>query len=145
MNELTENMLQVATAEVLEDIGFIFTEPAELEESFGNGALHFRLSIAAEKTGHLHLSAPMEFCSELAANMLGTEPDDPDIAVRGEAALAETLNIVAGVLAERLFGAGSSIELGLPESAKNDLPSDAVRASLLDEEERRIDIAVAWQ
>jgi len=86
---------------VLETFAFTYAEPSERGEPMqaGTDLLNARITFTGATRGVLSVSAPCELCVELAANILGTDQDDPDARMRGVDALGEIANIVAGQLA----------------------------------------------
>lgn len=110
--------------EVLEKLAFMFGEPvedgqeAELQtpaEAY-LGCIRFNGS----SKGVLSLAVGTDMCIELAANMLGTDPDDPDAEQDARDALMELLNITCGNLLTTLYGVETVFELTPPEAIKID-------------------------
>jgi len=110
--EALRDALSTSTSQVLEEAAFAFTEPAEPDTpaDWPEVVLRARLTFEGESCGALSLCAPADFCAELATDMVG-EADDDEAAE----ALAELLNMVAGLTLERTFGGRCAWEIGVPE------------------------------
>jgi two-component system, chemotaxis family, chemotaxis protein CheY len=90
---------------VLETFAFSFPEPAEALEvggEFDEELVCATISFSGAVSGTLSVAAPAPLCSELAANILGLEPQDPDAMLKGPDTLGEIANIAAGHLATRI-------------------------------------------
>jgi two-component system chemotaxis response regulator CheY len=89
---------------VLETFAFAYPEFVEVSQLPDPEDDVFSASITFEGAtcGVMTISAPSALCAELAANILGTDPDDPDARLRGADTLGEIVNIAAGHLASLL-------------------------------------------
>jgi hypothetical protein len=115
---LTRELLAQVTAGILEESAFLFLEQAEEPPPFGEPVLQGRLSFCGGGfTGELILAACPQLGRTLSSSMLGIEPEEEAAARLGADALGETLNIMAGVLLERLSGGQPGWSLGLPRVA----------------------------
>ena len=72
-------------------------------------------------TGIVSLSMPAALARELAANMLGLEPEDTEAGARGRDCVGELLNMVCGNLLPRLAGAVPAFDIGAPHAVDPDL------------------------
>ena len=112
-----ELLLQVFSS-VFEGFAFMFVEQEEDLEAKGGdycikAGIEFR---SQDKSGSLEIIAPLELCSELAENILGTEIEElPDGA--GENALKEVLNVSCGYLLAEKFGTEETFDLSIPETS----------------------------
>lgn len=113
MNALTPELVREVTAKVLEDAAFIFSEPAEGGARLTEG-LEARLQFSGERSGTARLRCSPGFATELAAGLLGVEPDDAEADADQRAALGELLNMIAGLLGAELFGTELITHLGIP-------------------------------
>jgi CheY-specific phosphatase CheX len=117
MDEL-ETALAETIAEVLEQQAFMFAEPqdcAELEteaESFMSASICFTGSVNGMLEGMLTTSLGVD----LAANVLGIEPDDEQAEQLAQDALKEMLNVICGQLLTRVYGAAPIFQLSIPVS-----------------------------
>lgn len=114
MAELDAAFLADVLGRVLEEAAFVFAEPADEPEAWGGPVLSASLAFEAVQGGTLRLVATPSGAAELAANMLGIEPSDPEAAAQGLAAIAELLNVVGGAFVTRWFGTAVPSQLGLP-------------------------------
>jgi CheY-specific phosphatase CheX len=60
------------------------------------------------------LCSSVEFSETLAANLLGVEPGDDEATGKGVDAIGEILNIVAGIVMDRLATGGLEVRIGTP-------------------------------
>lgn len=120
----------------LEETAFVFAEPAPEAELEGGVATVIRFDGPA--SGRMVLASTAPFCVELAATLLGSEPDDPEAEANAGAALAELLNILAGALVHRMFGRTAVCDLGIPAPVAADeaAAAQAVVALVTDGGER---------
>ncbi len=89
---------------VLETFAYVFpeaVEPTDLPHA-GEDLVCATITFSGAVNGTMSLAAPSELCAELAANIMGTEPDDPDARLRGADTLGEIANIAAGHVATRI-------------------------------------------
>jgi len=115
-NQRASEKLQDVVIRVLEDAAFVLCEPVGEGPPWPDETVVIG-SIAISgcgRRGRLDISACDEFTRLLAANLLGVEPDDPDVSSRGEGALGELSNIVAGAFLNELFGSDTVCGIGIP-------------------------------
>ncbi len=149
-NEKTLAAIAEIAVQVLEEMTYIFAEPVGRPGGWRDELIVARLPFSKEKQGALFIAAAKDICHEITANMLGVEPDDPQIPARSPDAVGELANIIGGVLMERMYGSEGAGQLGIPEVKIMDpkeLPQpkeNDARVFFLDEEERRIDVMVVW-
>ena len=107
--------------EILEKLAYMFGEPAE-DGAFEtpHEAYVGSIKFAGHRDGELCLAVSHEMCMELAANMLGTEIDDPDAEEAAGDALKELLNVSCGNILTALYGTQPTFELSVPEARKTD-------------------------
>ncbi len=108
--------------EVLERLAFMFGEPAPKEELLQNPAEGMKVSMAfaGPMKGTLTLAVPSSMCSEIAANVLGIEPDDDLAQKQSLDALKEVLNITCGQMLTALAGTTPIFNMSLPTSLEVD-------------------------
>jgi len=104
---------------VLETFAFMAPEVVNADElpAVEGDILGASLSFSGAANGVLSIAAPSELCAEFAANVLGSDPDDPDAQIRGADTLGEIANIAAGHLVSRLVP-GLATELHPPVVSK---------------------------
>lgn len=111
--------LEAATRRVLEDAAFVFTEPVAEPidaNSWPGTVIEVQLPFTGPVGGRFVLAASAELCSELAVEMLGVEPGDPEADASSEDVLGELLNMLAGMTLEQALGNEGLWELGVPEA-----------------------------
>lgn len=106
-----------AFSDVFEKLAFMFAEPAEkaeLPDDPGDAVLA-RMRFSGHWRGTLELAVPADMCPEIAANVLGLEPDDETAETRGPDALKEVLNVTCGSILTTLAGDQPVFDLSVPE------------------------------
>lgn len=101
----------------MDTMAFIASEPAE------PGAVEcpplpvkIEMSFKGSQRGTITLVASAQFGRYMAANVIGTTPDDPETAERAPDCLKELVNVVVGALMPRLAAsADDQFELTIPE------------------------------
>jgi hypothetical protein len=116
MDERTREMAGQVLQDVLEKQAFLFVDPAEGGEAPDAGLLATSLRFAGARTGGIALAAPLELAREIAAGILGCEPDDPQAEERAGDACKEILNIACGQALTAWFGTAPIFDLGIPEA-----------------------------
>jgi len=128
MPEMTTTMMTTAAfdaivleslAEALETMAFVALMPAAEPTEPADGCV-VSIEFARPERGVLELVAPRALGTLLAANVLGTDPSDPEAVARGDDALREAVNVACGAMLRRLkdLGEGLSttgLHMGLPE------------------------------
>lgn len=117
MPEQNQQQIAEVLAEVLQNLAFMFADPAtpdELPASL-NDVLEARVSYRGSKQGTLTLLAPQALAGALAANVLGIEPDDPKAREGALDAVGELMNIAMGRLLTELEGCTAVFDLTPPE------------------------------
>ena len=109
-------------AEVLESLAFMFVDDPDEDEPFepDGGAILAVMKFTGPFNGELAIAAPDEMCPELAANVLGLEPDDEIVQANPYDALKELLNVACGNLLTAIAGDEPVFDLTPPEVAPMD-------------------------
>jgi CheY-specific phosphatase CheX len=144
--EALRDGLHEAAAEVMEDAAFVFVEPAEEPIAWKSGALDTRITLSGEVEGWIQLRALPEFGLSLAVNLLGCDDPKEEGIAPGDA-LAEMLNMVAGVTLEKWFGGGQNVRLSVPATRPSQPAQDAmVAVELMSDDGDPIEMsaAVRW-
>ncbi len=118
MNPDEKTIVISVMAEVLETMAFMFADPCEsmeLPEDIPDAIKASMEFCGEEGFGSVSLTVPAQMCMELASNILGMEPDDPDSQNKAEDALKELLNVITGRLATGIFGSKPVFTLSVPE------------------------------
>lgn len=117
MTVTAEVALSEVAARVLEDCAFLFVDAVEADTAppSAGRAIAASIAIGAREPRTLKIVATRPLLVEAAANMLGTEGDDPEAYGSAEQALSELLNIVAGSFVARFYGTEQECPLGIPQ------------------------------
>jgi hypothetical protein len=127
MREPTPAMLEEVLGQVLQEAAFVFAEPADEPEDWTPPVLTAEIAFECSRGGVLRLALPPRGAVEIAANMLGVDPGDPEAEEHARAAVAEILNVIGGAFVTRFFGTKVPSQLGLPSTAIVDAPGGAAR------------------
>jgi len=129
MVEATPELLTDILGSVLQDSAFMFVEPSEEPAEWGEKVFAATLAFESVKGGTLRLTMALPVGVELAANMLGTEIDDPEAEENGRAAVSEILNVIGGAFVTRYFGTKVPSQLGLPQALMSSQPASGPRTT----------------
>jgi hypothetical protein len=78
-------------------------------------ALQISMSFMGPRNGRFVMAVDKAVSPVLAANMYGTEPDDPKAGMRAQDALKELLNATCSSFLEKVIDKEPAFELSLPE------------------------------
>jgi CheY-specific phosphatase CheX len=117
-----KQLLSEVFCEVMEKLAFMFGEFTAKEElsQTTSDCVQARMTFTGALTGALALVVPAEMCVEVAANVLGMEPDDEFVTARATDALKEVLNVTCGRLLTALVGEKPVVDLSVPVATKLD-------------------------
>lgn len=110
-------LLAQVVPEVLERHAFLFCDPdpepadAAPPGVMLKGFIHFRGIIR----GICTIAAPDDVSVEIAANVLGLEPDDPEARTQAHDALREVLNVITAHIVTAIAGENTTIDLTVPK------------------------------
>jgi CheY-specific phosphatase CheX len=125
METKTSDLFRNVVEGVLERFAFILAEadsegaPGAEWGKRGGEYLHVSIAFTGLSEGVVNLTAPDGLCRQLAANVLGGEPDEMTGEQAGDA-LKELANVICGELIERLFGTDSVFQLTIPNLIRVD-------------------------
>jgi CheY-specific phosphatase CheX len=123
-------MVRGVFAKVLEKQVFLFAEDLDVSEiPDGGDWVEARMAFHGPFGGSISLALPKEAELEIAANFLGKDADDPDVAKCAEDSIKEILNMVCGHMLTALAGEDPVFDLSIP---KVHALSDADRSALAD-------------
>ena len=116
MDELQYEATLRAVAGVLERQAFLFAEPLPAGAFRSNGKEYLAATLVFEGPvrGGMLAAFPESLAREMAANLLGAEPDQDRAAEFAADALGEFLNVACGHLLTALFGTGHAFDLTAP-------------------------------
>lgn len=118
-------ILNETFCKVVEQAAFMFAEPAEAVAlpAAAGPCLAVEMEFFGGFSGGLRMAASSRFCVEMAANVLGMEPDDPESEAHGIDMLKELLNVVCGNVLTEIAGAEAIFTLSIPQAAPIDAES----------------------
>ena len=117
-----KEVLEQVFGKVLEEVAFMFADaadPEELPDEFPE-ALEATMTFVGMMQGAVGVVVSPEMCLEVAANMLGVDPDDEEAMDKGRDALKELLNITCGHLLTSIAGDEPVFDLTVPEVTELD-------------------------
>ena len=121
MSDPTPEMLTEVLSSVLEEAAFFMIEPEPVPDSLDGDVFSATIDFEAVRGGQLRLTASRNLARNLAANMLGIDPNDAEADEQGRNALGEILNVLGGAFITRHFGTKVPFQLGLP-TVEDELP-----------------------
>lgn len=126
-NEHAETIRNVF-CDVLEKMAFMFGELAEEDEMPPSveSAVEASMTFSGPFKGGLALAVPAKMCPELAANILGIDPDEEGAVEKAHDALKEVLNVICGNVLTEMAGVDPVFDLSVPEI--NELDAAAWKA-----------------
>lgn len=104
--------------DVAEKTAFMFANPldkGDLEEA-GGPCVQVVMHFTGAMKGSVSIAAPEGMKSELTANILGVDVDNPTVVAQADDALKELLNVTCGNLLTAIAGDGPIFDLSLPET-----------------------------
>jgi hypothetical protein len=115
---------------VIEQIAFMFAEVASLEDMVGTeqAFVEASMSFDGQLRGRLTMAVPRDACAQIACNVLGMEPDDPEVAMGATDSLKELLNVTCGHILTSLAGDRPVFDLSIPQVS--DLDAQALQLLL---------------
>jgi hypothetical protein len=144
--DLSPELLARIVGRTLEEAAFVFAETSQDAAPFEGTVIEARMGYSGPSTGEIRLAAAPAFAATLAANLLGTEPDDPEATSREMDAVGELLNMVCGMLVPELFGPHAAYRLDIPavlrltaEEHEARITANPCRVTLVEEGGQRID------
>ena len=117
MSEDHEETIMKVFSDVAESLAFMFVEPPDDEPlpEPDSPCVLTKMDFRGPFTGTLALATPESLCPEIAANVLGLDPDDELIAAKPHDALKELLNVTCGNLLTAIAGDEPVFDLTVPE------------------------------
>lgn len=148
-SRFNEELLVSVASQVVEEAAFVFSDPVDQPPPFDGTVVMAMMNFEGPESGRLVLAASYEFATELAANLLGVDPGDPELEDKAAGAIGEMLNMISGVMTAKAFGEEVLVKFSVP-ALKVIAPDDyekvklaaSVSGSMMAEEISRIEIAV---
>ena len=105
-----------AFTDVLGKLAFMFAEPAEdgASNDASKDGLQAEVTFSGSLHGRMSVAVPREWCSELAANILGVDEDDDAALANAADALKELVNVSCGHVLTAVAGEKLMFELSPP-------------------------------
>jgi len=121
-NEARDQVLCRVFCDVLEKLAYLFAEPISTKHVPSSEGRCIQVTIAfnGPLEGVLSLAVPELVCEELAASILGLEPEDPLSRQHGCDALKEVLNVTCGHLLTSIEGVEPVFHVSPPELTELD-------------------------
>ena len=112
-------IMDTTFCEVVEKVAFMFGDPVPLGDLDYPGAplVHAAMSFDGPIQGSLALTVPLEMGTELAANALGSDPDESLSEEQAIDAINELLNVTCGQMVTALAGEKPAFDLTAPHAA----------------------------
>ncbi len=122
MDNSARHVINDLFADVLEQLVFIFAEPAPKAELPTNAesVLQVNINFTGHMSGKLVLMSPESVCAEMAMNMLGANSTEEISAADAHEAIKELVNISCGQLLTALAGNGPVFDLSPPDISRPD-------------------------
>ncbi len=121
MHELQELVAIEYLAEALEQMAFIGVSPLDEPPPAPLKPVMLSIDFRGQQAGTVQLLAPLDLGAGIAANALGTDPQDPEAQSRAVDALRELLNVACGLLLTAASGgAADACEMSIPKLAELD-------------------------
>ena len=105
-------------SEVLANLAFMFTDEDPAHPPPGDVWFETTIAYSGSVAGTLRLRCSRDFSTRLAANLLGTNPEDPDTEQSASDAVMEFMNIVCGQFVTTAYGTEEVFSLTIPEIAE---------------------------
>ncbi len=122
MLEYSQETVTATFLGVVEQLTFMFGEPVD-KDDLDTEQVDFtlaRMSFLGDIAGSLAVAVPTAITGEIAANILGLEPEDLTDQVMLDDALGEMLNVVCGHVIMAVAGNDANFKLHSPEVVKVD-------------------------
>ncbi len=118
MQNNVQEQLCATFSEVVEQLTFMFGEVVSKDEAHAPGTLFTQASMtfAGDLKGRLSVAVPSDTTAEIAANILGIEPEDIESESMMNDALAEMLNVVCGHVIMAMVGKDANFKLAAPHT-----------------------------
>jgi len=110
----TQRSLAVVVTDVLGDLAFMVSDDEPLPPPPGAVWLECEITYRGPQSGTLRCWCTRDFAVQLAANLLGIEPDEGDASTSAEDAVREFMNVLCGQLVTAWHGTSPVFTLSIP-------------------------------
>ncbi len=109
-------LLNEVFCDVFEKLAFMFGEPTPKEDMPREAAefIEVKMGFVGPSHGSLEMVVPTEMCQEIAANVLGMDPEDDLVRERALDSLKEMLNVTCGHILTSTAGDEPVFDLTVP-------------------------------
>jgi CheY-specific phosphatase CheX len=127
-------LLNEVFCDVFEKLAFMFGEPTPKDDMPREASefVEVKMGFTGPSHGSLEMVVPIEMCEEIAANVLGMDPEDDLVRERALDALKEMLNVTCGHILTSTAGEEPVFDLTVPVVREVD---GAAWAAFLDDPE----------
>jgi len=121
MNDILQEQLGDVFREIVEQQACMFCAPPDGDEipAAAGDCIKTSIAFSGQRAGALTLLAPPALTLELAANMLGLDPDDEAAAEAALDSVGELMNVVLGQLLTRAFSLDAVFDLSTPQVTRS--------------------------
>ncbi|MBD3241641.1 MAG: hypothetical protein GF331_13710 [Chitinivibrionales bacterium] len=118
MKTMHEKAVREAFVQVLGKMAFLFAEPVEKRDidPFEGEWLLVSMRFRGELAGTLDLAMPTALCREVAAGVLGEDPESDKAQTRAVDAALELLNVTCGQVLTAIAGEQPKFDLSAPSA-----------------------------
>ena len=117
MLEISDNILVESITEALETMAFMMVMPPEEELPVPEQSIRVDMNFTGPVRGKVELMAGLDFTWNMAANVMGLDPDDEEAKSKGTDAFKELVNTVCGVLLPKLASSPKDIfDVSIPNA-----------------------------
>jgi CheY-specific phosphatase CheX len=120
MRDEVADFIETILFDVLAKQAFVFPERTPKEElpEAANGLIQANIGFLGPHSGKLSLVLPCDMALEIAANILGTDPNEDLSGSCAEDALKEMVNVLCGHLRKAFLAENSAFRPSLPEASR---------------------------
>ena len=125
MLEISDNILVESLSEALETMAFMMVMPPEEELPAPEQSIRVDMNFTGPVRGKVELMAGLDFTWNMAANVMGLDPDDEEAKSKGTDAFKELVNTVCGVLLPKLASSPKDIfDVSIPKAQNFETTDD---------------------
>jgi chemotaxis protein CheY-P-specific phosphatase CheC len=111
--------------ESLDTMAFVPLDPAEPDAQPAGKSLLVTMDFNGPLCGQVALVVPESFAHTLAANFLGTEPNDPETDTKAADSIKELVNVTVGAMMPKIAASRDDMfDLSIPQSRAFDTESE---------------------
>lgn len=115
-------------SEILANLAFMFTDDDDADLDPADTWIETSISYVGPQGGLLRFTCTRAFTGQLAANLLGVDPEDEEAEVKSEDAVKEFMNILCGQWVTASLGTQDVYNLTIPQCKEVSPPDPAAAA-----------------